>query len=119
MDIRERTFNFALATIRACKKVRKQEEEYILTRQLARSATSVGANVREARNAESKADFVHKLSIARKECDESLYWLESMIEFIEGDTIALRNLHLEASELLKIVRTIVLKTKQNANWAKR
>jgi four helix bundle protein len=118
-DIRERTFYFALETIRICRKITKQEQEYMLTKQLTRSSTSVGANVREARNAESKADFIHKLSIAQKECDESLYWLELMIEFIEGDTTALRALHSEASELLKIVRTIVLKTKANANWTKR
>ncbi len=119
IDIRERTFNFALETIRVCRKIRKQEEEYIITRQLTRSSTSVGANVREARNAESKADFIHKLSIAQKECDESIYWLELMMEFTDADTFTLKKLHSEANELLKILRTIVVRTKENVNWSKR
>jgi four helix bundle protein len=75
IDIRERTFAFALMTLRYCKRIQEEQKEYIITKQLSRSATSVGANVREARNAESRADFIHKLAISQKECDESLYWL--------------------------------------------
>jgi four helix bundle protein len=119
LDIRQRTFIFALETLRCCKKIQEQEKEYILTRQLSRSATSVGANVREARNAESKADFIHKLSISQKECDESLYWIELMKEFVATEQEQLVLLHNECQQILKIVKTIIIRTKQNANWQKR
>ena len=80
IDIRERTFQFALQTFRICEQINEVEKQFIITKQLARSASSVGANVREVRNAESKNDFIHKLSIALKECDESIYWIELLTE---------------------------------------
>ena len=118
-DIRERTFEFALKTLRTCKKIRSEEKEFILTNQLSRSATSVGANVREARNAVSKADFVNKLAIAQKECDESIYWIELLIAFLDRETDELLQLSTEADELLRIISTIILKTKTNGSWIKR
>ena len=96
-----------------------EKREYVLSKQLLRCGTSVGANIREARNAVSKKDFIHKLTIAQKECDESLYWLELLTEFIEHEYIELVKLRKEASELLLILSAIILKTKQNANWTKR
>jgi len=111
--------NFALETLRCCKRIKEQEKEYVLTGQLARSGTSVGANIREARNAESKADFIHKLSISQKECDESLYWLELMTDFVRCEQESLLKLRSECSELLKIIRTIIMRTKENSNWKKR
>lgn len=72
-DIRERSFDFALNTVKNCKRIKEKYKEFILTDQLVRSSTSVGANMREVRNAESKADFIHKLSICQKEYDESIY----------------------------------------------
>ena len=118
-DIRERSFEFALETLKLCRKIADDEREYIITKQLSRSSTSVGANIREARNAVSKADFINKLAIAQKECDESLYWLELLTEFIEHDYTELVELRKEATELLLILSAIILKTKQNANWSKR
>lgn len=118
-DIRERSFEFALCTVKACKQVRETYREHILTNQLTRSSTSVGANMREARNAESKADFIHKLSICQKECDESIYWLELLIALYEDEKGQLEPLHNEANQLLKIIRTINIRTKQNVNWKKR
>ena len=69
-----------MQAFRICQHINETEKQFIITKQLARSASSVGANVREARNAESKNDFIHKLSIALKECDESVYWIELLIE---------------------------------------
>ena len=71
---------FALRIIKVCNEVKKEKKESILTNQLVRSGTSIGANIREAFYAHSKADFVAKLQIARKECSESEYWLELLIE---------------------------------------
>ena len=71
---------FALEIIRVCNEIKRSQKESILTNQLVRSGTSVGANIREAFYAHSKADFIAKLQIALKECSESEYWLELLIE---------------------------------------
>jgi four helix bundle protein len=70
----ELTFDFALKIIKYVERLEKNHK-YIIARQLLKSGTSIGANVREAQNAESKVDFIHKLKIAAKEADESEYWL--------------------------------------------
>ena len=99
--------------------ISEKYREFILTDQLVRSSTSVGANMREARNAESKADFIHKLSICQKECDESIYWLELLMALLNEEKEQLLPIHDEATQLLKIIRTISLRTKENSNWSKR
>ena len=71
---------FALEIIRICNEIKRNQKESILTNQLVRSGTSIGANIREAFYAHSKADFIAKLQIALKECSESEYWLELLIE---------------------------------------
>ena len=70
----------ALEIIRVCNEIKRSQKESILTNQLVRSGTSIGANIREAFYAHSKADFIAKLQIALKECSESEYWLELLIE---------------------------------------
>src|SRR5215217_1631299 len=70
----EKTIHFSLAIIKYCE-VLDQGRKYVISRQLLRSATSIGANVFEAQNAESKADFIHKMKIAAKETSETLYRL--------------------------------------------
>ena len=71
---------FALDIIRVCNDIKQNKRESVLTNQLIRSGTSIGANIREAFYAHSKADFVAKLQIALKECSESEYWLELLLE---------------------------------------
>ena len=71
---------FALEVIRLCNEVKKERKESILTNQLVRAGTSVGANIREAFYAHGRADFVARLHIALKECAESEYWLELLLE---------------------------------------
>jgi len=68
------TFKFSLHIIQYCEQL-ESTKKYIISRQLLRSGTSIGANAREAQNAESKADFIHKFKIAAKEADETQYWL--------------------------------------------
>jgi len=68
------SFAFSLMVIVYCEKI-EDLKKYVIARQLLRSATSIGANSMEAQNAESKADFIHKLKIAAKEADETQYWL--------------------------------------------
>lgn len=71
---------FALRIIKVCNEVKREKRESILTNQLIRSGTSIGANIREAFYAHGRADFIAKLQIALKECSESEYWLELLIE---------------------------------------
>ena len=76
----DKSKDFALGIIRLCNEVKTNKKESILTNQLVRSGTSVGANIREAFYAHGKADFIARLHIALKECAESEYWLELLIE---------------------------------------
>lgn len=69
------SYEFALAIIDFSEKL-EEKKKYVIARQVLKSGTSVGANIREAQNAESKADFIHKIKIAAKEVDETEYWLE-------------------------------------------
>ena len=71
---------FALDIIRVCNEIKQSKRESVLTNQLIRSGTSIGANIREAFYAHGKADFIAKLQIALKECSESEYWLELLLE---------------------------------------
>ena len=74
--IREKTLAFAIRIVNLFKYLSGDKKEYVMSRQVLKSGTSIGANAREAENAESSADFVHKLSISQKEAGETMYWLE-------------------------------------------
>jgi len=74
--IKDKSFDFALRIINLYKYLSEEKKEYVLSKQLLRSGTSVGANIRESEHAESKNDFIHKLSISLKEANESHYWIE-------------------------------------------
>lgn len=78
----ELSFNFALEIISFCEEL-NENKKFVLANQLLKSGTSIGANVREAQNAESKNDFIHKMKIALKETDETIYWL-SLIQKLEN-----------------------------------
>lgn len=71
---------FALQAIKVCNQIKNEKKESVITNQLIRSGTSIGANIREAFFGHSKADFIAKLQIALKECSESEYWIELLIE---------------------------------------
>jgi four helix bundle protein len=109
--IKDKSFSFAHKIIRLYPILRNDRKEFVLSNQLLRSGTSVGAMVREAQNAESKADFEHKLAIAQKECDESLYWLELLGKTEYLTEIELSSFHSEATELLKMIRSAILTSK--------
>jgi four helix bundle protein len=71
--LKEKSYTFAIRVVNLSKYLRELKSEHIMSRQLMRSGTAIGALVREGKNAESTADFIHKLAIAQKECDETLY----------------------------------------------
>ncbi len=91
---------FALEVMKVCNQIKKAQRESILTNQLIRSGTSVGANIREAFYAHSKADFIAKLQISLKECSESEYWLELLIEGGYWDDVAIPEQCIEVKKLL-------------------
>ena len=74
--LKKKSFSFAVRIVKLYQYLSNDKKEFVLSKQLLRSGTSVGALIREAQNAESKLDFIHKLGIAQKECDETIYWLE-------------------------------------------
>ena len=77
--IAEKSMAFAVRIVNLCKHLRGAKAEHVMSRQVLRSGTSIGANVREAESAQSKADFVSKMAIALKECGETSYWLELLV----------------------------------------
>ncbi len=76
--IKEKSYAFAIHIVKTSTSLQATKREFVLSRQLLRSGTAIGALVREAEHAESKADFIHKLSIALKEANETEYWIELM-----------------------------------------
>ncbi len=72
----EKSMNFAVEIVKLCGNIKEQRKEFVLTNQLLRSGTSIGANIHESKYAQSTADFTSKMQIALKECYESEYWLE-------------------------------------------
>ena len=107
--ISEKTRSFAIKIIKFCKILSEEKREYIISRQLFRSGTSIGANVRESNNAQSKADFINKLSIALKEADETAYWLELLIESEIIDKQQFEKLNKDLNEIIAIL-TASIKT---------
>ena len=102
-EMKQRTKAYALRVIRLVQALPRNEVARTVGGQLLRSGTSVGANYRSACRAKSRPDFVHKLKIVEEECDESLYWMELLVE---GELIPagrLQALQQEGSEILSIV----------------
>ncbi len=104
----DRSFQFAVHILRFSNLLQEQKQ-YILANQLQRSGTSIGANAREAQNAESKADFIHKFKVAAKEADETEYWLLLSKEVINYPEI--QNLLDELKIIQKIITKIIATTK--------
>ena len=111
--IKKKSFELSILGVNFYKSLVVEKKEFIMTKQFLRSITSVGANVREAVNAQSKADFIYKLSISQKECDESMYWLELLKEtdFISKEEFD--SIHPNCHEVLKIIRSIIITSKKN------
>jgi four helix bundle protein len=102
-DLKTRTKQFALRIIRLAESLPKSSSGRVLSTQLLRAGTSVGSNYRSACRAKSRADFVAKMGIVEEECDESLYWMELLIEAGLVKPKSLANLRKEGSEILSIV----------------
>ena len=111
--IEKRSYLFALRIVKAYKYLTKQKDEYVLSKQMLRSGTSIGAMMREAKFAQSRADFINKASIALKEANETLYWIELLHDSEYIDDLSFNSLHQEADEITSILASIVKTTKEN------
>ena len=108
--ILDKSFEYAVNVIKLVKKIQNNKKEFVITKQLIRSGTSIGANSEEAVAAESTNDFLHKFKIARKEARESKYWLRLLATtgYIENNYLIN-----ETEELIKILTSIILTTERN------
>ena len=102
----EKSFAFAIRVVNLCKYLRDQKKEFVLSKQLLRSGTSIGANVAEAQRGQSKADFVAKMSIALKEANETQYWLRLLLHTDYLAEKEFESIHKDLTEVLRILTTI-------------
>lgn len=111
--VREKSFSFALRIVKLYQFLSEKKREFVLSKQLLRSGTAIGALVREAEQGESKPDFIHKVAIALKEANESDYWIELLHQagyLNETEYLSIRS---DLAELLKMLTAIIKTTKAN------
>ena len=104
--IKEKSFLFAIEIV-GLYKVLAERKEFVLSKQVLRSGTSIGANVRESEHAQSKADFIHKLSISLKEANETEYWLDLLYETKYITQTEFEDIKPKITELLKLLTSII------------
>ena len=109
--IEEKSFRFALGIIGLAKKLVNEKKEFVLSKQILRSGTSIGALVREAEHAESKKDFIHKMSISLKEANETRYWLDLLMNSDYMEKREFEKLNDEVTQLIKLLAAIVKTSK--------
>jgi four helix bundle protein len=109
--VMEKSFAFAVRIVNLCRHL-SERREWVLSRQLLRSGTAIGALVREAEQAESKSDFIHKLAIALKEANETEYCLQLLQSTDYLDVTEVTSLHRDNLELLKLLTSIIKSSRQ-------
>jgi four helix bundle protein len=118
-DFGKRTFQFGIRVVRLVQALPKTEVARVIGNQLLRAGTAVGANYRAAARARARAGFVAKMGIVEKECDETLYWLEMLVELQLVNEGRLKDLRSEANEILSIVVASIRTARRNAKRAVR
>ena len=114
--VQQKSYRFALRIVKCCRHLRDEQKEFVLSKQLLRSGTSIGANVEEAIGGQSRRDFIAKLSIAYKEAREAHYWLRLLGDSETLEASLAQSLLTDCDELLKIIGTILKTTKRkNSN----
>jgi len=108
-----KSLEFAVRIVNVCKYLMREQKEYILTKQLMRSGTSIGANVAEAQRAQSKADFIAKMSIALKEANETCYWLKLLYRTDYLNEKQFESLNHDIQELIGLLMAICKTANQN------
>lgn len=108
----DKSKNFALRIIKLYKYLCAEKNEYVLSKQLLRSGTSIGANIKEAIRGQSKADFVFKLNISLKEASETEYWIELLYESEYITKSQFESIHTDCVEIIKILTSIINSSKE-------
>ena len=111
--LRGKSLNFAVRVYRLSTYLREEFDEYVISKQVLRSGTSIGANIAESKRAETPADFVHKMGIAEKECEETLFWLDLMERVDLINNVQHDSMHKDCEELLKILASSSVTVKKN------
>ena len=111
--IGEKSMAFAIRIVKLYKYLSEEKREYVISKQLLRSGTSIGANTRESKNAQSKNDFINKLNIALKEADETEYWLELLYRTDYLEEKEFKSIYEDNAELIKILTSIIKKLKSD------
>ena len=109
--VKDKSFAFAIRIVKLHRHLNEHKKEYTMAKQLLRSGTAVGALIREAEHAESTADFIHKLAVAQKEINESIYWIELLhaTDYLTIEQLA--SINNDAVELIRIITSIIKTTK--------
>lgn len=108
----EKSFEFAVRIVNLYKYLVKEQKEYVLSKQLLRCGTSIGANVAEAQRGQSKADFAAKMNIALKEANETMYWLRLMYRTEYLTELQYKSIYEDAQQMLNLL-TAICKTANN------
>jgi four helix bundle protein len=116
--VREKSYAFALRVVKAYKFLSQEQREFVLSKQMLRSGTSVGALVREAEHAQSNADFISKLSIALKEANETEYWLMLLKDSDYMDEKSFDSIHRDCDELIRLLISIIKTLKEKKDGTK-
>lgn len=112
--VKFKSYTFALRIIKAYKFLSSEQKEFVLSKQMLRSGTAVGALIREAEHAESEADFIHKMSIALKEANETEYWLMLLHDSEFFDEKSFQSIISDCQELIKMLVSIIKSSKENS-----
>ena len=110
--LQRKSFNLAIRVVKIYRYLRETKKEYVLSKQLLRTGTNPGAMMREASNAESDKDFIHKLSIAQKETGETQYWLELLYATNFLKETEFLSVYKDTEEIMKMVRSSILTKKR-------
>ena len=111
--IKDKSYAFALRVIKAYKFISEGKREFVLSKQLLRSGTAIGALVREGEQAQSKADFINKMNIALKEANETEYWLMLLKDSDYMDEKSFESIRQDCAEVIKLLISIVKTSKDN------
>jgi len=109
--IRQKTIDFAIRIVNFYKYLCDEKKEYVMSKQILRSGTSIGANVRESKNAQTDPDYLTKMNIALKEADETQYWLEVLYRSTIISETEYKSLNEDLKEIIAILVSIVKKLK--------
>ncbi len=111
--VMNKSYAFALRTVKLYKYLVNEKKEYVLSKQLLRSGTSIGALIREGEHAQSKPDFLNKMNVALKEANETQYWIELLRDSSYLSSEESISIYDDATELIKLLASIVKSTKQS------